>query len=681
MFYFVHGRPLELKQLCGRALFPPSSSRATEGASCGQVRHANHCQNVIPSSSYNDLPGAQSPNAAIYACVTRSLHQAAHAACTPAHCIFERLFALVDISDNHAWTLSPTTVVPAACIVNSRQRNTSQTSCDNISTKIHGTRLPSPCTMEAQNEKIDAGTAGLDHYKTRLPTWRYVMREKLLPITRAETPYVALLQERMRTPVLDTYFAMTANLGTHTCFMVALPILFWCGNPFLGRAMTRTLAAGVYLSGFAKDLLCLPRPLSPPLTRITMSGSAALEYGFPSSHSTNAVSVTVFSVLLLRDPGSTVSPKTSIYLQALAYFYAFSIVLGRLYCGMHGFLDVVCGSLLGAAIALGQFYLGPVMDDWLFSSTEQALVLITLVIFVLIRIHPEPADDCPCFDDSVAFAAVVLGVDLGGWHFARTLLADASAHYPGTVPFSISELGWPKVIARILLGVVVVFVWRAIMKPLLLRGLPPIFRLIENLGLDLPRRYFKPASQYQTVPDQRDDDNVIPSARDIPHLLTNLRRRRAISVGPQSEADAYEALAYRQKRRRDSLLSSESLAPLAEPAKETAPGQDYFDPLPLKTSQSRKRSLSLEEFRAQMGDSPGMLSPEAIASPHCTSNDAAPRYSAEDEKDKSELFATVQKPRVRYDVEVITKLVVYCGIGWLAVEGNPILFHYVGLSV
>ncbi|KAK5942162.1 Long-chain base-1-phosphate phosphatase [Knufia obscura] len=533
--------------------------------------------------------------------------------------------------------------------------------------------------MEARTEKIDAGTAGLDHYKSRLPKWRYVIRERLLPITRLETPYVALLQERTRSPALDTYFAWTANLGTHTCFMVALPILFWCGNPYLGRAMTTTLAAGVYFSGFIKDLLCLPRPLSPPLTRITMSGSAALEYGFPSSHSTNAVSVTVFSILLLRDPSTTISPKICMYLQILAYFYAVSIVLGRLYCGMHGFLDVVCGSLLGAIIAFGHFYLGPIKDEWMFSSTGNALLIIFLVIAVLVRIHPEPADDCPCFDDSVAFAAVVLGVDSGGWHFARTQYADASATYPGTVPFSISELGWPKVIARIVLGVVVVFVWRAVMKPLLLRTLPPIFRLIENLGLDLPRRYFKPASEYQTVPDQRDDDNVIPSARDIPHLLTNFRQRRAISIGPQSEADAYEALAYRQKRRRDSLREQNPSALRTEAIKDSEAGKDYFEPP--KASHSRKRSLSLEEFRAQMGASADMLSPEAVGSPRAVDAKGSTGFSAEDEKDKSELFATVQKPRVRYDVEVITKLVVYCGIGWLAVEGNPILFHHVGLSL
>ena len=70
----------------------------------------------------------------------------------------------------------------------------------------------------------------------RLPRWRYVVRQALIPIVRIETPYLALLQEKCRTPFLDSYFAFTANLGTHTFFMTSLPILFWCGYTDLGRA-------------------------------------------------------------------------------------------------------------------------------------------------------------------------------------------------------------------------------------------------------------------------------------------------------------------------------------------------------------------------------------------------------------------------------------------------------------
>ena len=62
------------------------------------------------------------------------------------------------------------------------------------------------------------------------------------------------------------------------------------------------------------------------------------------------------------------------------------------------------------------------------------------------------------------------------------------------------------------------------------------------------------------------------------------------------------------------------------------------------------------------------------------------------------MFSAVEKPRTHYDVEVITKLVVYAGksyagiskqvahvsnfisgIAWLAVEGNLILFRWLGL--
>lgn len=439
------------------------------------------------------------------------------------------------------------------------------------------------------------------------------------------------------------------------------------------------LASGVFLSGFVKDMLCLPRPLSPPLTRITMSGSAALEYGFPSTHSTNAVSVAVYLVLAVSGHHDDWPSKTIWMLQGLACFYATSIVVGRLYCGMHGFFDVIVGSALGALIAIAQFHLGPKFDDWLFNGSTQNVVIVALTIFVLVRIHPEPADNCPCFDDSVAFAGVVLGCEAGGWHFSQTQYA-VNDIYPSTAPFDLRQLGWAVTIARIIIGVVSIFTWRAIMKPFLLRFLPPVFRVIEDWGLDLPRRFFKPASQYKRVPKQEHDDNIIPAAKEIPNLLTNFRRRRAISVGPQSEADAYEALAYREKRRKDSLSRPAGMA--VSPVKELSPHKELFSPdstTANNASHSRKRSLSLEEFRAQMGGSLNTLSPLAVD--NSTSADLSSGMPPTDPEyiHRTELFASIQKPRVRYDVEVVTKLIVYTGIALLAVEGNPILFHHLGL--
>lgn len=103
------------------------------------------------------------------------------------------------------------------------------------------------------------------------------------------------------------------------------------------------LAPGVFFTGVIKDFLCLPRPLSPPLQRITMSGLTALEYGFPSTHSTNAVSVALYCLTLI-ETDNDLSQIKKVLLQAVAYVYALSVVLGRIYCGMHGFLGTSCST-------------------------------------------------------------------------------------------------------------------------------------------------------------------------------------------------------------------------------------------------------------------------------------------------------------------------------------------------
>lgn len=523
--------------------------------------------------------------------------------------------------------------------------------------------------------KPDAGLRGLNHYQRQLPSWRYWPRQKLLPLVRFETPYLAWAQEKVRTPTLDSYFAFTANLGTHTFFMVFLPILFWSGYNSLGRGMVNLLASGVFFSGFIKDLLCLPRPLSPPLQRITMSGSAALEYGFPSTHSTNAVSVAVYGLVLLNSEDTAMSPTVNLILQAITYLYVFSIVIGRLYCGMHGFFDVIVGSSLGALLAFVQYTYGPIMEEYALAGRNKEVLAVVLIILVLVRIHPEPADDCPCFDDSVAFAGVLLGAQAAYWHLALTQAEFAVA----PIPYRIENLGIIKTTLRLVIGVLLLFTWRASAKPFLLRILPPVFRGLEKLGLILPRRFFTKASEYTKVPAHLKDHEVLPSFSDIPSILKNIRhpRRRAISVGPQSEADAYETLAYREKRRRESLSNGKMAVPVPEETED----DHSMSRLGATPRLSRKQS-KLHEFENMMGtgspriatgvDTNSRLSPETEPFPDLEPEPVEP--------DEDEVFAQIKKPRVRYDVEVITKLVVYSGIAWIAMDWAPFLFEHIGLG-
>ncbi|KAI1471095.1 PAP2 superfamily-domain-containing protein [Daldinia caldariorum] len=578
----------------------------------------------------------------------------------------------------------------------------------NITNSVHanGGAGPIKKDIEVTEEKppvIDAGLRNLDHYKRALPKWRYELRQRALPLVRWETPYLAWLQATLRSPALDSYFAITANLGTHTFFMIGLPIMFWCGNASFGKGIVHILATGVFFTGFVKDFFSLPRPLSPPLHRITMSGSAALEYGFPSTHSANAVSVAVYAILCLHDPDNPFQPATRSTLEALAYFYAISIVFGRLYCGMHGFVDVIIGSLMGAIISLVEFYGGPALDLYLGQSWVSLCGLL-LIIIILIRVHPEPADDCPCFDDSVAFAGVMMGLEIGTWRFGRSSWAD--------IPFDAAALGWAAVGLRIVFGVLVIFAWREVAKPSLLKGLPHLFRLIEVWGLSLPRRFFMPASEYKNIPLRLRVDNVMPNVSDLPNLLTAVRhpgRGRSVSVGPQSAADAYETLAYRERRRRESVSVGAGNNANANNSNLAAPGsaalRNRASVQDIKEQQQQQQQKENDNARSSaVSNSNGaqqynqqqqqhnqrnhhhytpsdfeelMGQGTVVVSPAETGGEPDLIVGQHDELGEKEVFSKLVKPRVRYDVEVVTKLVVYCGIGWLAVEFIPVLYEII----
>lgn len=461
------------------------------------------------------------------------------------------------------------------------------------------------------------------------------------------------------------------------------------GGELTYRRLAHVLMAGVFITGFIKDMLSLPRPLSPPLHRINMSGSAALEYGFPSTHSANAVSVAVYILFQLDSPDSTLHPTTTLVMKVIAYCYMLSITLGRLYCGMHGFLDVFVGSFIGALIAVIEWVYGPSFEVYLHNGSWVGPVLVAAFIIFLVRIHPEPADDCPCFDDSVAVAGVLIGLELGSWHYAS---GDWGWSHSSTaiVPFDMVHLGWSKVVLRVIVGVLFIFAWREVMKPLLLKCLPHLFRIMERAGYILPRRFFMPASEYKKIPSRLRVDNIMPSMSDLPSLLESIRhpgRGRSVSIGPQSAADAYETLAYRDKRHRDSVSSttrptsaSRSRGPSmnedesyftlhSNPANNDHQGQSsgvapYMRAKFTGNSDLPTPALSpVSTFEQMMGQGHVLFNP-AIANSRsdCQDDDDADIVvGRENELGEREMFSRLEKPRRRYDVEVVTKLVVYTG--------------------
>ena len=50
------------------------------------------------------------------------------------------------------------------------------------------------------------------------------------------------------------------------------------------------------------------------------------------------------------------------------------------------------------------------------SLMHQSVPTITILLtLALVHFHPEPVDDCPCFEDAIAILSVVLGSYVGHW--------------------------------------------------------------------------------------------------------------------------------------------------------------------------------------------------------------------------------------------------------------------------
>ena len=112
---------------------------------------------------------------------------------------------------------------------------------------------------------------------------------------------------------------------------------FWLGNARFARGLVNVLAFGVYASSAVKDALCIPRPFSPPVTRLVV-GTTHLEYGFLSTHSTNSVSIAVYLylwILALRAEDIAPAIMQSVFCEVALLHYVVSVVYGRIYCGMH----------------------------------------------------------------------------------------------------------------------------------------------------------------------------------------------------------------------------------------------------------------------------------------------------------------------------------------------------------
>lgn len=447
--------------------------------------------------------------------------------------------------------------------------------------------------------------------------------------------------------------------------------MFFFGLGDLGRGLLLNLASGVYLSSFVKDLICSPRPFAPPVTRLTI-GSHHLEYGFPSTHSTNSVSLALFffslahrlasvpTILPTGELGAPLLGPNGFYaIATLLSVYMVSIVFGRLYTAMHSFTDCVAGCVMGASI---WFF----FDDWMGMGVQSAVerwiqetgwavpaIIIPLGLF-LVHKHPVPVDDCPCFEDAIAFNSCLMGALSAHWtllhiHFLSipslssfslpnllssflslphtkltySIMPSSTSLSPALVPLFFTGLALLKMV----FGVLCIFAWRIIAKLLAHHLLPPLFRFLSSEGFDLPhRRFYTPATDYNTVPTESMGGlRAVPSLLDLPG-----------TVDAEYDGDGIGGVVGEGQKR-----------------KVRAPG----------VVGSRGSDLKLRN-----GNGNGSIT---ASNGNGTTNEKM--TFGDDERRTSR--------RKHYDADVLTKVFVYSGIGILATEALPAFFDAVGWGV
>ena len=161
------------------------------------------------------------------------------------------------------------------------------------------------------------------------------------------------LQERLRSPVLTPVMLFFTALGDSGAVWLALAAacLFRRSTRACGAAMLLALLLGLLTGNLIlKNLFARPRPF---LTYSSLHHLVAQGgYSFPSAHAMSSFAAAGSFFLFFRQHGRTVFGVPALVLAAL-------IAFSRLYVGVHYPSDVLCGCLIGLALAYAAVHIIP----------------------------------------------------------------------------------------------------------------------------------------------------------------------------------------------------------------------------------------------------------------------------------------------------------------------------------
>ncbi|XP_074536423.1 sphingosine-1-phosphate phosphatase 2 [Halichoeres trimaculatus] len=271
-------------------------------------------------------------------------------------------------------------------------------------------------------------------------------------------------QYKVRNWLLHFLFLLSAGLGHEIFYITCLPCIHWSLDPFLCRRLVNMWTVVMYVGQVMKDILKLPRPLSPPVVKLETRVDA--EYGLPSTH---AMAATAISFTLLLSAPSRLQFQFEVGL-LIAVTLSSLVCLSRLYTGMHSVLDVICGALISLVLTFVSYPHWETFDHFQLTSPISPAVALLLPL-LLSYTYPELDHYSTTRGDTTTILGVGAGCSIGYWvnmQVGQTFEPQGELPVPlPTLTAASLALGF----ARFLLGASALVGTRQVVKTLCLRVL------------------------------------------------------------------------------------------------------------------------------------------------------------------------------------------------------------------
>jgi len=257
-------------------------------------------------------------------------------------------------------------------------------------------------------------------------------RHKLARIKQGTETVIKIQAHRHKWygPALTKYLSAMTFGAEEEFYLLVLPFIFWNLDWLFAHHTLFVVNVGLYVGNVMKDVFCLPRPdnVWRPAGATAQDSTGLKDYGFPSTHTMNSISNSLFALMYYytgkyrSGPVSLPFPVAAL----LAAWWIASISFSRLFMGVHSPTDLRGGVVLGLLTPAIWYIVGDKCDILCCVPGAISLCLQLIAIsFGFLLCCPQTRPSTPTFLQNAVNMGLITG-NLMGANLHATIEASAA---------------------------------------------------------------------------------------------------------------------------------------------------------------------------------------------------------------------------------------------------------------